>query len=350
MRHYIYQEKEINLNLLNNKHLLDAIQGLTLSACKGIVIYATGSSANAVNAAKPFMAKILGLPVFVSEPSLALSYDNQWQDDFLYIAVSQGGHSASVIQLVEQLQKENHQVWTLTSDLESPLAESARNLLHLAMPVEEMPYVTAGYTATILYLYLFALKASCEANLISEESYFSYLNELKTVVNQADSVIKLSETWIKKNFNAFKKAQRFVFIGYGATYGVAKEAETKFTETLHLPAHGHELEEYMHGPYLGLNPNDILVLIDSNGLLSERMKRLRIFLDKHMEDTYQVSISQDEERGNDLMLDLDCNEYFAPLLLTIPFHLLSYEVSQVKGFDLTVSFYPDFDEITQSKV
>lgn len=350
MHHYVHQEKEINLKLLDNKHLLDPIQDLSLKACKGIVIYATGSSANAVNAAKPFMAKILNLPIFVSEPSLALSYDNQWQDNYIYIAVSQGGHSSSVINLVEQLQHENHQVWTLTSDLESPLAKISSNLLHLDMPIEEMPYVTAGYTATILYLYLFALKVAYKEKIISKKTYSSYLDELTKVVKQADSVIALSETWIKANFNDFELARRFVFIGYGAAYGVAKEAETKFTETLHLPAHGHELEEYMHGPYLGLNPNDILVLIDPCGQLSDRMKQLRIFLDKHMKRTYQISIGQSGQGCRDLEFKLNCSEYFAPLLLTIPIHLLAYELSQAKGIDLTVSFYPDFDEITKSKI
>lgn len=51
-------------------------------------------------------------------------------------------------------------VVALTSEKDSPLARVSNRVLEMGMPVEEMPYVSAGYSVTILDLILIALVLS----------------------------------------------------------------------------------------------------------------------------------------------------------------------------------------------
>lgn len=349
MLDYINKEKEINNNIMENKDLFNPLSELKSKKYRDVVIYATGSSANAAQSAYIFMQKVLQIPVYIKEPSIAMNYERQWSSETLYLAISQGGRSYSTIELVKYLQSNGIQIFVLTSDLDSPIAKTGQDVIDLGMGIEDMPYVTAGYTATILVLWLLALEIEYKYGTMSRKTYEHYHEEIKKVINLADQVIGTTDEWYKKNKYELINKERFVFIGYGASYGVAKEAETKFTEILHLPAHGHELEEYMHGPYLGLQKEDALFLIDTDGKLSERMVLLRKFLNKHMKKTY-LATNGNKGNKNDLVFDFSINEDLSPLIMTIPFHLISFYISQKKGTDLTKSYYPDFDKITGSKV
>lgn len=349
MLDYIKKEEEINNSIIENEKLLLPLSNLRKGTYRDVVIFATGSSSNAAQSAYIFMQETLQIPVYIKEPSIAMNYERKWSSDTLYLAISQGGRSYSTIELVKYLQSINIQIFVLTSDLNSPIADVGHDVIDLGMGIEEMPYVTAGYTATILVLWLLALEVGFKIGSLTDETYKKNREEIKKVICLSGQIIETTDEWYQKNEEDLIDKRRFVFIGYGASYGVAKEAETKFTEILHLPAHGHELEEYMHGPYLGLQKEDALFLIDANGKLSERMLLLRKFLNKHMDKTYLVTNGNEGQEG-DLVFDFSINENMAPLIMTIPFHLISFYISQKQGTDLTKSYYPDFDKITGSKV
>lgn len=349
MLDYIKKEKEINLGILNNPDLFKNIQ-FNNTEYRDIVIFATGSSSNAANSAHIFMQDVLGIPVYIKEPSISLNYESFWDKETLYLAISQGGHSSSTIEIVKYYQKNNMDIYVLTSDVNSPIAKISNKVIDLNMGIETMPYVTAGYTATILVLWLFSIELAFSNNNITQSAKKNSYDEIKKVITSADDVIVKTDEWYNKNREEIISKKRFVFIGYGACYGTALEAETKFTETIHLPAHGHELEEYMHGPYLGLNKDDFLVLIDSEGKLADRMNLLRVFLDKHMDKTYKFTSARSSNQIQDLCFDLMIQENLAPLVLTIPFHMISYYVSKEHGVNLFESYYPDFDVITKSKI
>lgn len=349
MLDYIKKEKEINLSILNNHNLFQNIDFLD-KKYRDIVVFATGSSSNAANSARLFMQDILKIPVYIKEPSISLNYENQWNIETLYIAISQGGHSSSTIEIVKYCQENNVDIYVLTSDFNSPIGKVSNKLIDLGMGIETMPYVTAGFTATILVLWLLAIELAVSNSIISQKEKTDWLIEIENTIVSADDIILKTDEWYDINRDDIINKKRFIFIGYGACYGTALEAETKFTETIHMPAHGHELEEYMHGPYLGLNKKDFLVLIDSDGKLKNRMNLLRVFLDKHMDRTYKITLESSSNQPQDLSLGLKIEENLAPLVLTIPFHMISYYVSKEHGVNLFESYYPDFDEITKSKV
>ena len=350
MKYYIDLEQAIYTNILAQAdQLLAKILNAQFDFSE-VVIYATGSSANAAYGASVYLAKCLQVPVHVKEPSIDANYMLYLKKDVLYLAISQGGHSYSILEMIENAQKAKVNIFVITSDPKSPVAKKSKNVILMGIPIEEMPYVTAGYSATILLLDLLALKLGLKKQTLTFEDYQEQLQQIKCIIKNLSAVIKRSQIWLTENMPIFKQAKRMIFIGYGATYGIAREGETKITETTHITALGKELEEYMHGPYLGLHEDDCIIFLEPNGKLKERATNLKKFLNLHVNDVLTIYTTKGTKK-TDLNLQITgINECLAALYMTIPLHLLAYELAKIKEIDLTCTTYREFDQITGSKI
>ena len=220
---YVALEPEYYQNILDNYQTLFT-QHIDLSKIKqlnSIVIFATGSSSNAAYGARSLMSKILKVPVYIEDPSIAANYLHYSDPNTLYFAISQGGESYSTIHLVEEFIKNNQTIYTLTSNPNSPLNKVSNHVLSMGIPIEEMPYVSAGYSVTILDLILISLVIAQKNGNLNEQQFNSYLDQLQKVTHLLPKVIEQSQMWVNQYQNQFYHAKRVIFIGYGATYGVA---------------------------------------------------------------------------------------------------------------------------------
>lgn len=350
---YVRLESKYYQDILNNYQMLftNIINLKKAKQLNTVVIFATGSSANAAYGARPLISKILQIPVYVEDPSMAASYLYYNDPNTLYLAISQGGESYSTVHLVQEFLKNKQSIYSLTSNPESPLYKVSNHVLPMGMPIEEMPYVSAGYSVIILDLMLIALVVAQKIGKISVQQFVSYIDQFKKITYRLPLVIEQSQDWVNQHQDQYYQAKRVILIGYGATYGIAREGETKFTEMVRNTAFGKELEEYMHGPYLGLHPDDYIIFIEPHGHLAPRAKSLKVFLNKYVNNISTIyANNSDSAKSGDLCLNIECNELLTSLFMTIPIHLLSYQVSQLKGHNLEKSTYPEFDQITKSKI
>lgn len=341
----IFADYQKLLNLLIQKYIKNETN------YTAIVIFATGSSSNAAYGAVPFMTERLGIPVYVEEPSIAANYHSNFKENILYIAISQSGHSASTIKIVKELVAKKIDIFVITSDLRSPIAKTGAEIISMGIEIEEMSYVTLGYSVTVLLLILFAVEAAYKAKRINSTVYSKDREEIKQIITNLPEIVSLSEQWSSEYLKQNSETKRIYFIGYGAAYGVAREGETKITETVHITAQGMELEEYMHGPYIGLHSLDRFVFIEPQGKLENRAKKLQNFLNLHCDNISIINKNEGSNfKKNSLNLNTDVNELLAALFMTIPVHLLAFKLSQVNHIDLESPTYPEFDKITKSKI
>lgn len=348
MGYYVHKESEILKKIVDEFDQHASILQKMTHTFDHIVIFATGSSANAAYAAKVLLSKLTNMNVEIKEPSMALHYDFYVNEKTLYFAISQGGHSTSTIEIVKAIQKQHIMVYVITSDIESPLAHLAKHLLLLDIQ-EDMPFVTAGESATIVYLWMIGLTLGRNMQIISDQDIQNYVTLFYELIAQLSTCIQVVDNWFTRNKEEVCKAKRFLCVSYGASYGSAREFETKFTETLRVPSAGFELEEFMHGPYIGIHPQDSIFLFDSAGKLSDRMQTLYSFLKRHVTHVYYFKqstlVSEDH-----IHLPFEVHEDVSCLFFNIVVHLTSWYVSQIKQVDLTKSSYPDFDEMLKSKM
>jgi glucoselysine-6-phosphate deglycase len=144
------------------------------------------------------------------------------------------------------------------------------------------------------------------------------------------------------------EAPRFTAIGYGPTIGTIKEIETKFSETIRMPTQGIELESFMHGPYLEVNPEHRIFFLETESLVKERMELLRNYESRITDFTYTVKLGESLEEHT-LGLEVHVDEFLSPLVLIIPFQILAHHIAEAKGNNLTNRIYTDFGVSMKSK-
>lgn len=344
----ILEEEKILKNIISNFETknYDLIKELIKIELKNILILATGSSINAALITKYFISDILNVNIEIKEPFNYYNYEKVNENINLVIAISQSGQSASTISALKYVKKyKNIPSIAITSNNMSIISKESNITLDLGIGIEQVGFVTKGFSATVLNLFLFGIILAKEKELISEEKKEFYLKELNTILENISKIILKTENFIKEKKEILLNTKRFIGIGYGACFGLVKEFETKFTETIRLPSQGFELEAYMHGPYLEANKEHIIFYFDNNGKLSERLLLLKDYMMPYIKQSIVIGIDD-----GDINLNLKINEHLAALLLIIPIQIMSYRIAEIKGINLNIKIFKDFDKVLKSKI
>jgi len=316
-----------------------------------ILILATGSSLNAAFASKYFIENISGTVVIIEEPYNYLHYGTIDSEIDLVLVISQSGTSTSTINVVNKVCEANLNTLVLTSDLDSPIVKTPAKIFDLNMGVETVGYVTKGYSVIVLTLYLIGLSIAFNDKKRDRTIVQNKIEELADIIEMVPDVIERSIEYFDRHKDSFKKYKRLSCIGYGPNYGIAKEFETKFTETVRRPSSGFELEAYMHGPYLEANEKHLLLFIEDSTAVAERSKQLRKYMEEIVGDVLVITISGEKQTEKELLLS---STMFDPLLSQllgiIPIQIWSYKLATNLGIDLAIDPFPDFDKVMKSKI
>ncbi|KAF1299443.1 glucosamine-fructose-6-phosphate aminotransferase [Enterococcus sp. JM4C] len=349
MMDYIGEEQATLANSLKNYRYVETSKQQTI---KNVLILATGSSYNACLAAKPALESLAEVTVTIEEPYHFNHYGHLSTAVDTVIAVSQSGKSASTIDAIGKLKEQGIYTMALTSDLSSPICQKVNEVIDLEMGIETVGFVTKGFTATVLKLFLLGLSIGQNKEILSAQEVNQYLAQLEGDVAKIPEIIEKSQLFFEKNESIFKLANRFIAIGYGPNWGTAKEFETKFTETIRKPSQGFELEAYMHGPYLEADHEHVLFFIEAESENRQRSQRLKEYMKPFVGKAYTVTTrTATTKDGEDCLgLSLTCDERFSSLFLVIPFQLLAYRGAAAKGIDLSVRIFDDFDQVLKSKI
>lgn len=312
-----------------------------------ITILATGSSLNAAYCARYFFEKF-AINIDIKEPYTFTHYENLDPQADMVIAISQSGKSASTLDAMRKVQAQGIPVFALTSDRQSPVGLACDYPLDILTGIEKVGFVTRGFSATVLNLLLVALLLARQQQRLDEREMVDYLAQLERIAVEIPDAIARTEAFIHTHQTILQQGKRFVAIGYGALVGVAKEFETKFTETVRVPSAGFELEAYMHGPYLEANAEHVMFFFDDDS--DERSRALRGYMSPAVERAFRVTLAAQAQDDETLALGVDVDHFLSPLLLIVPVQLLAFYIASLKGIDLSVRIFDDFDRVLKSKI
>lgn len=349
---YINEEYKTNKSILGNrkKYLKEFINLTKDKNYDEWVILSTGSSANAIECAKYYVEDLLGINIEMKMPFVFSNYSKYINENALYIGVTQGGHSFSTIEALKKVSKTNSDIISLTANLNSTVCDLSKVVIDIGCGQEKIGYVTKGFSATVLTFMLMGLELAYESNRIDEERYSCELMKLNEAIEKTNEVIEKTLNWYEVNKEELISSEKMICIGYGPGYGVVREADTKITETVRIPMSGHELEEYMHGPYLALSNKDHIIFIETESKLEDRQSALKSYLSDYTEHTYKITYKNNRENKQDLALGISIDELISPLLFVIPIQILSYFLAEDKGNKLSNKIFEDFDDKLKSKI
>ena len=349
MMTYIREEPECLAQIIRDyRQNLAAIETFARQhSVRRILLLATGSSLNAALCARYFFEQRFGLLVEIKEPYNFTHYEMIDPHTALVVAISQSGKSASTLEAMRKVQAAKLPVFALTSDPQSPIAKACDGVLDINTGIESVGFVTRGFSATVLNLLLMALLIARGQGKASDNEERHYLAELRRLAAAIPAAITRTSHFIERHSATLRDGERFVAIGYGALVGVAKECETKFTETVRVPSSGFELEAYMHGPYLEANVRHIMLFIEDQP--DERSRALRDYMTPSVAQAFTLTLN-DEEDEHTLALNCPCEHHLAPLLLVVPIQILAWHIAGLKGIDLGKRIFNDFDRVLKSKI
>lgn len=347
---YIKQEREVLTSVIDNrrKNLKGYLDCIGPERIDSWVVLATGSSANAMLCAKYYVEKIAKVQVDFKTAMPFIHYDKSIDSNSLVFAVSQSGRSYSTIKALEKAQ--NARCFTLTSNYESPIARLSRDTIDIGCGEEKVGYVTKGFSATVLTFMLIGLETALTWGRITEEEYTSHIEELRKAVNSIDNVLGKTMDWYETHKSQLISCKHFIAIGYGPSVGVINEFDTKFTETIRVCVNAHELEEYMHGPYLGVKGTQSIIFIETDNGLKERQDRLKKYLERFTNNCYKITYAKQDQDSKSLCLSLGFDELIMPILMVVPIQYLAYIIAVDIDSDFETDKFSDFGEFMGSKI
>lgn len=350
MMTYIQEEQAVTEGILGNyPGNVDAFAELAANNKTEWLILATGSSINAALSAKYYIEKVADVRIDVKEPFNFTHYDKISPHCDLVIGISQSGQSTSTIGALNRIRNQTDlKTVAFTSDVTTAISEAVDLTLDIGCGKERVGYVTKGFISTVLTLMLAGLKTAVAKKTLTEQEEQAHLDKFRAAVAAIPQTIAKTEAFFEQHKENLASAPRFSAVGYGPTVGTVKEFETKFSETVRLPSQGIDLEAFMHGPYLEVNPEHRIFFVETKSPVKERMGLLIAYESRITNYTYTVTLDK-AENDRTIGLEVKLDEFMAPFLMMIPFQILAHHIAEARGIDLTQRIYTDFGVAMKSK-
>lgn len=307
-----------------------------------ILFFGSGTSYNASLLAVHYFKRIAGIDAEFHYPTVFQNYEKaDWSgqlknEEVLFFGISQSGTSISTVNLMKEANSNGFNTIALTENLNSIITEHVDCAIPLLSGKEYTPPETKGYTGTALTLYLMAIYLAKELNSISNEEFTTLLEDAHQMINHFDTYLHESELWYERNKCLFINSYRINFVGYGIDFASTLEATLKVGEMFRYPTHSFELEEYVHGHTMSLNPKQSIVIFGSDEVEWDRMMHFRDIFLKYTDRVHLISYKQFDCSTKDVVFSNATNKFLGPLIFTLPIQFLAAKGAQDIGIDTSI--------------
>ncbi|MDC4222638.1 MAG: glutamine--fructose-6-phosphate transaminase (isomerizing), partial [Candidatus Nitrosopumilus limneticus] len=203
---------------------------------KNIYITGSGTSYNSALIAKQILSKYVKIksePIIASELQFA---PDTIEENSVFIAISQSGESADVLEAVRIAKKLNCKIISIVNSLTSSLTRKSDVVLGMNCGPEIGVAATKSFTAQLIILYKIIQKLN-ETITIDFEQFSQSISKM------IESPIK-----IKKIAKELKNISDIYILGRGINYPIAIESALKLKELTYIHAEGIPGGELKHGP------------------------------------------------------------------------------------------------------
>jgi len=169
-------------------------------------------------------------------------------NDTLMIGISASGRTQRVVQAIERANQASQKVITaaLTGTPESPVTLVANRVMTVNVPSLGASPGIRTYSATLMGLYLLAIRIGEIRNVYHNQIANTIRKELEDLADVVAVTIPLVEGPALRAAQAFQGVNQMIFLGSGPSYGTALFSAAKVIEATGVFAMGQDLEEWAH--------------------------------------------------------------------------------------------------------
>jgi len=322
---------------------LDAIESALLTFEK-LIIAASGTSRHAGLAGEIMIEDLSGVAVDVEYSSEYSYRSTHTTIDPIIMVITQSGETADTI--AAQREALTRGLKTIAISNVSPatiVREASAALITGAGPELAVP-ATKSFTTQLTILYLMALFLARKRGRMTSEVTRSYLQRLLRLPDVIHDNLPTWDDRAEKFGAAHFKAEKFLYLGRGVHYAIAREGALKLKEISYAHAEGYPSGELKHGPNALVDeklPVVVIATCDHND--PDSVLRYRRTLDMMREVKSRrgplVSVATEGDKEVETIADHvfyvpAAPELLLPIIEVIPLQLFAYHVAVKKGYDV----------------
>ena len=239
---------------------LHAIESALLTFGK-LIIAASGSSRHAGLAGEIMIEDLSGVAVDVEYASEYCYRSTHAAVDPIVMVITQSGETADTIAAQREALTRGVKTIAISNvDATTIVREAGAALISGAGPELSIP-ATKSFTTQLTILYLMALFLARKRGRMTSEVTRSYLQRL---LQLPDAIEKNLRTWdeLASEYGSVHfKAEKFLYLGRGVHYAIAREGALKLKEISYAHAEGYPAGELKHGPNALVDENLPVVVL-----------------------------------------------------------------------------------------
>lgn len=315
---------------------IDIIQEKLLNA-RRIIIVACGTSWHAGLVAEYVIEELCRINVEVEYASEFRYRNPIITDEDVIIAISQSGETADTLVALERAKEQGATIFGIVNVVGSSIARISHAGCYTHAGPEIGVASTKAYTAQLAVLMLLALKVAKMKGTISEERFVELSQELNSVPEKVEWVLKNEVDNIKAIAYKYKDAHDVLYLGRGYNFPTALEGALKLKEISYIHAEGYPAAEMKHGPIALVDDKLPVVFVATkdvyHGKVISNMQEIKARKGKVI-----AVVSEGDEIthsiADDIMTVPVLDEVLAPILTVVPLQLLSYYIGVYRGLDV----------------
>ena len=316
---------------LNAKEIFKKIKQIQIVAC--------GSSYNAALVAKYWLEDIAKISCNVEVASEYRYRKPIILNKTLFVAISQSGETADILEALKTASKINKKITTLC--ISNSAESSITRISDLTFLTNAGPEIgvasTKAFTSQLVSLALLTCSIGVIKKTIDRQQEKDIIDGLKRLPGLINEAL-LQENQIKKLASQFKDKNSALFLGRGTMHAIAIEGALKLKEISYIHAEAFPAGELKHGPIALIDKNMPVIAVAPN---DELLNKLKSNLQEVRSRGSQMIIFEDEnskvqsmEAMQVIQITSNLGRITAPIIFTIPLQLLSYHVALIKGTDV----------------
>lgn len=320
--------KVINENIAKAESLTrPLVEEFVKKPYKRIVIVGSGSSYNGALCGRDFVRHTLDVDVKVIPPATFLYFENDLSEDDFVFVVSQTGYSTNALAALDLIKSKGLRTIGVTGDVESDFKAVCDLVVDYGLGIETVHYVTKGVSTFVAFMFMFACEAAKKLGKLSAKEVEKNYQDMQAIMAEHPTIIVNANKWFDTNIKAFSSLRTMFLCSYGSNFGTIYEGSLKISETVHTPAFPLECEEFIHGPFLQVDPTYTLLFLDTGANGSERLRS--VFTASKMMTDRSFLVTDQEMPADDTVLRVmkTPNEFMNPLIYLPVVQTLAYRAS-----------------------
>jgi len=245
----ISEQPDTILRAVDNNQIQQFVDNI--KQAKNLYITGSGTSYNAAEIAKYLMSKFAKIKInTVIASELPFSPDDI-EPDSTFVAISQSGESADVLEAVKIAKESNANVLSIINHLNSSLSQESSLVIGLNCGPEIGVAATKSFTSQLAILYK-----------ITDKLCNGCINPDWEKVSMIVSQILSNHSKIKEISKDLKDVTDIYVLGRGIHLPIAREAALKLKELSYIHAEGIAGGELKHGPLALMDSNVYVIIIN----------------------------------------------------------------------------------------